>query len=149
MPLSDTIQSDLVAAMRNKESLRLGTLRLMKTAVKNKEIEARKALTDPEVQSVLQTLVKQRRDAAEQFRKGGREELAGKEEDEIRIIETYLPEPANEEEIRAAIASAVRETGAQGPQDMGKVMKAVRDQLAGKTIDGKQVSTLVKETLQP
>jgi uncharacterized protein YqeY len=148
MSLSDTIQSDLVAAMRSKETLRLGTLRMMKTAIKNKEIEKREALSDGEIHSVLQTLVKQRRDSAEQFRKGDREAMAVNEESEIGFIEVYLPAPATEAEILSAIATAIDETGAQGPRDMGKVMKATKDRLTGKTVDGKLVSIRVKEALQ-
>ena len=147
MSLSDTIQSDLVAAMRSKETLRLGTLRMMKTAIKNKEIEKREALSDGEIHSVLQTLVKQRRDSAEQFRKGDREAMAVNEESEIGFIEVYLPAPATEAEILSAIAAAIDETGAQGPRDMGKVMKATKDRLTGKTVDGKLVSMRVKEAL--
>ena len=149
MSLSETIQTDLVAAMRSKESLRLGTLRMIKTAIKNKEIEKRETLSDGEIWSILQTLVKQRHDSAEQFRKGGREEMAENEEAEIGVIEEYLPVRATEEEIQAAIAEAIEETGAEGPRDMGKVMKSTRERLAGKTIDGKHVSTLVKESLAP
>lgn len=149
MSLSETIQSDLIDAMRKKETLRLGTLRMIKTALKNREIERRKELSNDEIQSVLQTLVKQRRDSAEQFRKGGREEMAQAEEAEISVIEAYLPAAATEAEIEAAIESAIRTTGATSPSDMGKVMKATRDRLAGKTIDGKHVSGLVKKALQP
>jgi uncharacterized protein YqeY len=148
MSLSDTIQSDLVAAMRNKESLRIGTLRMMKTAIKNKEIEKRESLSDGESHSVLQTLVKQRSDSAEQFRKENREEMAKNEEAEIGIIEMYLPAPATEAEIRTAITAAIDETGARRPKDTGKVMKATKDRLDGKTVDGKFVSMRVKEALQ-
>ncbi len=148
MSLSDTIQADLVAAMRSKESLRLGTLRMIKAAIKNKEIEKRGALSDGEIHSVLQTLVKQRRDSADQFRKGDRKAMAENEETEIGFIEIYLPAPATEAEILSAIAAAIEETGAQSPRDMGKAMKATRDQLTGKTVDGKLVSMRVKEALQ-
>ena len=148
MSLSDTIQSDLVNAMRSRESLRLGTLRMVKTALKNKEIEKREPLSDGEIHAVLQTLVKQRRESADQFRKGDREEMAANEEAEIGFIELYLPAPATEEEIRLAIAAAISETGAVSPSDMGKVMKATKDRLAGKTIDGKLVSARVKVALQ-
>ena len=134
--------------MRSKETLRLGTLRMMKTAIKNKEIEKREALSDGEIHSVLQTLVKQRRDSAEQFRKGDREAMAVNEESESGFIEVYLPAPATEAEILSAIAAAIDETGAQGPRDMGKVMKATKDRLTGKTVDGKLVSIRVKEALQ-
>ncbi len=148
MSLSDAIQSDLVAAMRSKEALRLGTLRMVKTAIKNKEIERRETLSDAEVQSVLQTLVKQRRDSAEQFRKGNREEMAKNEEKEIGFIEMYLPAPATEEEILSAVAAAIEETGAREPRDIGKVMNATKARLTGKSVGGKLVSMRVKEALQ-
>ena len=147
MSLQDKIQSDIADAMRSKESLKLGVLRMMKSAVKNKEIEKMKALDEPEVLAVLNSLVKQRKDSVEQFRKGGREDLAQKEESEISVIEQYLPAAASEEDIRLAIEAAIQETGAQSIKDMGKVMKATLGRLAGKTADGSRVSQLVKEKL--
>ena len=134
--------------MKAREALTLGVLRMMKTAVRNKEIEKREALDDGEVLAVLNTLVKQRRDSAEQFRNGGRRELAEKEELEIGVIEGYLPAPATDEEIQAAIEGAIFETGANSPKDMGKVMKATRALLAGKSVDGGKVSGLVRAKLQ-
>ena len=119
----------------------------MKTAVKNKEIEKMKPLDQPEVVSVFNTLVKQRKDSVEQFRKGGREELAQKEESEIKIIEEYLPAAATEDDIRNAIEDAIQETAAASIKDMGKVMKAAIARLAGKTADGARVSQIVKERL--
>ena len=139
----------MIAAMRAKEALRLGALRMVKAAIKNKEVEIRQALSDSEVQTVLLSLVNHRRDSAEQFRNGGRDEMALKEEAEIQVIEEYLPAPATEEEIQAAIAAAIHDTGASSQQDLGKVIKAARDRLEGKTIDGKQVSMLVTQALQP
>src|SRR5262245_44292608 len=133
--------------MRSKDALRLSVLRMMKTAVKNKEIEKMKPLDDPEVMSVFNSLVKQRKDSVEQFRKGGREELAQKEESEIKIIEEYLPAAATEDDIRKAIEEAVQETAASSIKDMGKVMKATLGRLAGKSADGSRVSQLVKEKL--
>jgi uncharacterized protein YqeY len=147
MTLQDKIQNDITAAMRAKDVLRLNVLRMMKTAVKNKEIEKMKALEEGEVLAVFNTLVKQRKDSIEQFRKGGREELAQKEESEITIIEEYLPAAASDDDIRKAIEEAVVETGATTVKDMGKVMAATRTRLAGKTIDGGTVSQLVKERL--
>jgi uncharacterized protein YqeY len=147
MTLQDKIQNDITAAMRAKDALRLNVLRMMKAAVKNKEIEKMKALEEGEVLAVYNTLVKQRKDSIEQFRKGGREELAQKEESEITIIEEYLPAAASDDAIRKAIEEAVVETGATTPKDMGKVMAATRSRLAGKTIDGGKVSQLVKERL--
>lgn len=133
--------------MRSKDSLRLSVLRMMKSAVKNKEVDKMKALDESEVIAVLNTLVKQRKDSAEQFRNGGRIELAEKEEAEIKIIEEYLPAAASEDDIRRAIEEAVQETGAASMKDMGKVMKATMARLSGKTSDGSKVSQLVKEKL--
>ena len=147
MTLQEKIQSHMADAMRSKDTLRLSVLRMMKTAVKNKEIEKMKALEEPEVLSVLNSLVKQRRDSVEQFRSGGREELAQKEESEIRILEEYLPAAASDDDIRKAIEAAIHETGAASIKDMGKVMKATLALLAGKTANGSRVSELVKEKL--
>ena len=147
MTLQEKIQTHLADAMKSKAQLRLSVLRMMKTAVKNKEIDKMKALDEGEVIAVLNTLVKQRKDSAEQFRTGGRAELAQKEEAEIKIIEEYLPAAASEDDIRAAIGEAVQETGATSIKDMGKVMKATMARLAGKTADGTRVSQLVKEKL--
>jgi uncharacterized protein YqeY len=147
MTIQEKIQSDLAEAMRSKEALRLSVLRMMKSAVKNKEVDKMRPLEEAEVLSVLNTLVKQRKDSVEQFRKGGREELAVKEEAEIKIIGEYLPAGASDEDIRRAIEEAVQETGAASIKDMGKVMKATMTRLAGKTADGSRVSQLVKEKL--
>ena len=147
MTLQEKIQAHITDAMRGKDSLRLNTLRMMKSAVKNKEIEKMKALEEGEVLSIFGTLVKQRKDSIEQFRKGGREELAQKEEAEIKIIEEYLPAAASEDDIRRAIDEAVQETGATSMKDMGKVMKAALARLVGKTADGARVSQIVKEKL--
>jgi uncharacterized protein YqeY len=147
MTLQDNIQSQITDAMRSKDALRLSVLRMMKSAVKNKEVEKMKSLEEPEVLAVLNSLVKQRRDSVEQFRKGGREELAQKEEAEIKIVEEFLPAAASDEDIRNAIDAAIRETGAASIKDMGRVMKAALTQLAGKTADGGRVSQLVKEKL--
>ena len=147
MTLQEKIQSHLAEAMRSKNQLRLSVLRMMKTAVKNKEVEKMKALDETEVIAVLNTLVKQRKDSVEQFRQGSREELAQKEEAEIKIIEEYLPAAASDDEIRRAVEEAIQETGAASMKDMGKVMKATMSRLVGKTADGSRVSQLVKEKL--
>src|SRR5882672_5017407 len=136
MTLQETIQAHMADAMRSKDSLRLSVLRMMKTAVKNKEVEKMKALDEAEVLAVLNSLVKQRRDSVEQFRSGGREELAQKEEAEIKVLEHYLPAAASDDDIRNAIAAAVQQTGAASLKDMGKVMKATLSLLAGKSADG-------------
>jgi uncharacterized protein len=147
MTLQDRIQSDIADAMRSKDALKLSVLRMMKTAVKNKEIEKMKSLDEPEVIAVFNSLVKQRKDSVEQFRGGGREELAQKEEAEIKVIEKYLPAAASEDDLRRAVEEAIQETGAASAKDMGKVMKATMAKLAGKTADGSRVSQLVKERL--
>ena len=149
MTLQETIQSHMVEAMRSKDALRLSVLRMMKTAIKNKEVssEEAKPLDEAGVLAVLNSLVKQRRDSVEQFRNGGREELAQKEEAEIKVLEQYLPAGASDDDIRKAIEAAVSETGAASMRDMGKVMKATLALLAGKTADGARISQLVKEKL--
>lgn len=147
MTLQEKIQTHLAGAMKSKDQLRLSVLRMMKTAVKNKEIDKMKPLDEGEVIAVLNTLVKQRKDSAEQFRTGGRMELAEKEEAEIKIIEGYLPAAASEDDIRQAVGEAIQETGATSIKDMGKVMKATLARLTGKTADGSKVSQLVKEKL--
>src|SRR5260370_8146023 len=133
MTIQEKIQSQMADAMKNKHQLRLSVLGMMKTAVKNKEIEKMKPLDDNEAIAVLNTLVKQRKDSIEQFRKGGREELAQKEEAEIKIIEEYLPAAASEEDIRQAVAEAVQETGAASMKNMRKTLKPPLALLAGYT----------------
>ena len=147
MTLQDKIQTHITDAMKSKDAARLSCLRMMKSAVKNKEIEKMKPLEEGEVIAVLNTLVKQRKDSVEQFRKGGREELAQKEEAEIKIIEEYLPAAASDDDIRKAIDEAMQEIGASAIKEMGKVMKAAMARLAGKSADGSKVSALVKEKL--
>jgi hypothetical protein len=147
MAIVEQIEKNLVAAMKAKEGLKLSVLRMAKAALMNKKIELGKPLGDPEALAVLRTLIKQRRDSVEQFRKGKRDDLADKEEAEIRIIEGYLPAGASEEEIDAAVASAIQETGASSAKDLGKVMKAAMAKLAGKSVDGKHVNEKVRAKL--
>ncbi len=147
MAIVEQVGKDLVAAMKAKEELKLSVLRMAKAAFMNKRVELGKPLGDPEALAVLRMLVKQRRDSAEQFRKGKRDDLADKEEAEIKIIELYLPAGASAEEIDAAVASAIQETAAASTKDMGKVMKAAMAKLAGKNVDGKQVSERVRARL--
>ena len=152
MPLIDQIQKDIVAAMKAREEQRLSTLRMVKTALKNKEIEKMAPLDDKESQQVLSTLIKQRKDSIEQFTKGGRQEMADKEAAEIKLIETYLPKAAGEEEIVAGVKAAIAEmTPAPTMKDMGTVMKAAmaRFAAAGMRVDGKVVSEAVKKELSP
>lgn len=153
MTLAEKINQDTVAAMKERQPERLSTLRMVKTAIKNREIEKRAPLTDAEVLQMLTTLIKQRRESIEQFTKGGRPELAEKEAAEIPVIEAYMPKAAGEEEIRTLVEATVAEMAASGarpgPKEMGAVMKAVqaRIQQAGVRADGRQVSELVKAEL--
>jgi uncharacterized protein YqeY len=147
MSLKERITSDMTAAMKSKEAARLSTLRMVKAAVQNREIEKGDALTDEELTKVLQSLVKQRRDSVEQYEKAGRTELAEKEQAEIAVIEEYLPQAATREEIERAVAEAVAETGASSLKEMGAVMKAALARLAGRNADGRAVSDAVKSKL--
>ena len=147
MSLEQTLSADIVTAMKAKDQNRLTPLRMLKTALTNKSIEKGRALEGPEELQVVSMLVKQRRDSIDQFTKGGRQDLAEKEQAEIAILETYLPASASDDEIAAAIAAAVAETGATTAKDMGKVMKAAMAVLAGKTVDGKKLSEAVKAKL--
>lgn len=147
MALVEQIDKDLIAAMKAKQELPLSVLRMMKAALKNKQIELGKPLGDSEAVGVLRTLVKQRHESAEAFRKGGREDLAGKEDAEVKIVEAYLPAAASDEEIDAAVAAAIAETGATNAKDLGKVMKAAMAKLAGKNADGKRVNEKARAKL--
>lgn len=147
MPLIEQIQKDLVDAMRSKDELRLSVLRMVKSALKNKEIEKIRPLEDAEALQLLQTLVKQRRESVEMFAKGGRTELAEQETKEIAIIESYLPANASADDIENAINAAISETGANSAKQMGAVIKAARAKLEGKTVDGKALSDRVRVRL--
>ncbi|MEW6130774.1 MAG: GatB/YqeY domain-containing protein [Acidobacteriota bacterium] len=147
MSIVEQIDKDMIAAMKAKDSERLGALRMVKTALKLRSTEIMKPVDDAEAAKVLTTLLKQRRDAAEQFRAGGRAELADKEDREAKIIQEYLPASASEEDLANAVAAAIAETGASSMKDMGAVMKAARAKLEGKTVDGKLLSDLVKTKL--
>jgi uncharacterized protein YqeY len=147
MTFIERIQKDLTEAMKMKEELRLSVLRMVKTALKNKEIEKIRPLEDAEALHVLQTLVKQRRESVEQFTQGGRKDLADKETKEIAIIESYLPAAPSDAEISQAIEAALAETGATSSKQMGAVIKAARARLEGKTVDGKVLSDRVRERL--
>lgn len=147
MSIVEKVEKDLVAALRAQETLKLSVLRMMKAALMNKKVEHGKAVDDQEALAVLRTLAKQRHESVEAFRKGGREDLATKEEAEIKIVEAYLPAAASEEEIDAAVAAAIAETGASSAKDTGKAMKAAMAKLAGKNADGKRVSEKVRARL--
>src|ERR1044072_9473228 len=137
MSIAEQIDKDIITAMKAKESERLGALRMVKTALKLRSTELMKPVDDAEAAKVLTTLLKQRRDAAEQFRAGNRAELADKEEREALIIQEYVPAAASEADMAQALAEALAETGATTAKDIGLLMKAARAKLAGKTIDGK------------
>jgi uncharacterized protein len=149
MGISDQIQKDMVEAMRGREELRLSTLRMVKAAIKNKEVDKRAPLDEKEAQQILATLIKQRRDSIEQFVKGGRQELADKEAAEIKLIEAYLPKATGEEEIATVVKAVVAEMGSPTLKDMGAVMKNVMAKLqaGGARVEGKTVSEMVKKQL--
>ncbi|HST77611.1 MAG TPA: GatB/YqeY domain-containing protein [Verrucomicrobiae bacterium] len=149
MGLGEQVQKDMVEAMRSRDELRLSTLRMVKSALKNKEIDKRAPLDEKEAQQVLATLIKQRKDSIEQFTKGGRQELADKEAAEIKLIEAYLPKAMGEEEITAAVKATVAEMGSPTMKDMGTVMKnaMAKLQATGARVEGKTVSEIVKKQL--
>jgi uncharacterized protein YqeY len=153
--IGEKLGKDIVTAMKAREQETLTTLRMVKSALKNKEIDKREPLTDAEEQSILTTMLKQRRESIEQFTKGGRPELAAKEQVEIGLIEAYMPKSASEDDLRALVAAAVEQVTAEnggtkpGPKEMGSVMKAVQQKIvaSGVRADGKLVSELVKAEL--
>jgi len=147
MSLGEKIQSDIVAAMKAKDELRLSVLRMVKAAIQHKEIEKIRKLDEAESIGLLQTLVKQRKESIDQFGKGGRQDLVDKETKELAIIEAYLPAGASEAEMDAAITKAIAETGANSIKQMGAVVKAAKSALEGKTVDGKALSDRVRERL--
>src|SRR6478672_7541625 len=147
MTLADQIVSDLTASLKAHDAPRTSTLRMVKAAMMNRQIEKGGQLDDEEVSRLLRSLVKQRRDSIEQYQKAGRQELVDKESAEIEVIETYLPKAATREEIEAVVVSAIASTEATSMKDMGKVMKAAQAGLAGKNADGRVVSEIVKSKL--
>ena len=147
MPLLEQIQKDMVAAMKAKDEIHLSAIRMIKTALKKVEVDSMKPLDEAAELQVLNSLVKQRRESAEMFRKGGRPELAEKEEAELKIVESYMPAAPSEIEIDAAIAAAIAETGITQVKQMGVVMKAAQAKLAGKRVDGKALSERVRSKL--
>lgn len=149
MTMIERIQNDITAAMKARDEQRLSTLRMVKSALKNREIEKMSPLDDKESQSVLTTLIKQRKDSVEQFTKGGRKEMADKEAAEIVLIEAYLPQSAGENEIAAGVKAVIAEMGSPTMKDMGTVMKnaMARFSGAGMRVDGKTVSEIVKREL--
>lgn len=148
MSLIERVQKDMAEAMKARQEARLSALRMIKAALKKQEVDSMKPLDEKSELQILNTLMKQRREAAEQFRKGGRPELADKEEAELALIETYLPAAATDEEVEAAIAAALQQTGIASLKQMGAVMKAAQARLAGKRVDGKALSDKVRARLQ-
>ena len=147
MPLLDQIQKDMIAAMKGREEARLDALRMIKTALKKHEIDSMKPLDEPAELQILNTLINQRKEASDMFRKGNRPELADKEDAELKLIETYMPSAPTEEEVDGAIAAAIAESGITSLKQMGVVMKAAQAKLAGKRVDGKALSERVRSKL--
>ena len=147
MSLKDKITTDMTAAMKARDAPRTSTLRMVKAALQNREIEKGAALTEDELQKMLRSLVKQRRDSIEQYQKGNRQDLVDKEQAEIMVIEAYLPQAASADQIDQAVADAIAETGATSLKDMGAVMKAATARLAGQNADNRAVSEIVKQKL--
>jgi hypothetical protein len=147
MSFLDRVTHDIAEAMKQKNPAALAPLRMLKAAMMNREVEKGRALDDAEALQVVNALVKQRRDSVDQFRAGGRQDLVDHEQAEITFLQRYLPPAADDAAIRGAIEAAVAETGASGPKDMGKVMKATMTALGGATVDGRMVSELVKKRL--
>jgi uncharacterized protein len=147
MTLMERISQDLTSAMRAREAQRLAALRMAKAALMNREVEKGRALDESEEQQVVVSLIKQRRDSIEQFRQGGRQDLADKEAAEIITLEVYLPPPVDPAEIERAVSEAIAEAGATSAKDLGKVMKAVMPKLAGRAVDGRTINELVRRKL--
>jgi uncharacterized protein len=147
LPLVHDISAAIADAMRAKDSVRLGALRMLKAALMNREVERGRAIDDDEARQVVASLVKQRKDSIDQFTRGGRQDLADKESAEIRVLESYLPPAADPALVEQAIADAIAETGATSPKDVGRVMKSAMARLAGQTIDGKEVNEIVRRKL--
>jgi uncharacterized protein len=147
MTMMERVEKDLGGAMKRQETLRLSVLRMMKAALKLKQVQSGKPVEDEQAYAVLRTLLKQRREAAEMFRQGGRSDLAEKELAETEIVESYLPPVASDAEVDVAIAAALDETGASTPKDLGKAIRAAMARLAGKTVDGSQLTEKVRARL--
>ncbi len=147
MSLSEKLSSDMKSAMKSKETVKLSVIRMVRSEVKYREIDKGESLTDDEIMALLNSFMKKGRDSFEQFTKGGREELAAKEKEELEIIQSYLPEQLSEDEVAALVKETISETGASGPKEFGVVMKTVMAKTKGKA-DGKVVSGLVKKLLE-
>ena len=147
MTLIEQISRDITEAMKAREAARLSALRMVKAALMNGEVSKGRPLDEAEAQQVLASLIKQRRDSIEQFKSGGRTDLVDKETAEIAVLEKYAPPAASAADIETAVDAAIKDTGAAGPKDMGRVMKAVMGALAGQSVDGKVVNELVRKKL--
>jgi len=147
MTAFEQIQKDIVAAMKAKDEVRLSVLRMMKSAFQLKEVEKIRPLDEAESIALLQTLAKQRKESIEQFAKGGRQDLVDKETEQLKVLETYLPAGASESEMDAAITSAIASTGATSMKQMGAVVKAAKEALTGKSVDGKALSDRVRDRI--
>jgi uncharacterized protein YqeY len=147
MSLEQRLTTEIAAAMKAKDATRLSTLRMLKAALMNKGVEKHRGLEPAEELQVVASLVKQRRDAIDQFSAGGRQDLADKERAEIEVLQGYMPAVATSDELEAAVTRAIAETSAQGPKDIGKVMKAAMAALSDKTVDGKKLNELVRARL--
>ena len=148
MSLHDRLSEDLKSAMKSRDQLRMDVIRMIKAAVQYKEVELKQDLDDAGMSRIMTTLIKQRKEAAEQFEKGNRQDLAQKERLEISIIEGYLPAALSSEELSQLVQTVIKDSGASSLKDMGQVMKAVMSRVAGQTVDGKLISDLVKAALQ-
>jgi uncharacterized protein YqeY len=147
MKLTERIAQDITAAMKAKDAARLSALRMAKAALMNREVEKARALEETEAEQVIASLIKQRRDSIEQFTRAGRDDLAGRESAEVAVLETYLPPPPDPAELERAVDAAITDTGATSAKDLGRVMKAVMNRLAGRTVDGRQINDLVRKRL--
>jgi len=147
MSLSERVQKDIVTAMKSKDELRLSVLRMIKSALQLKEVDKKRPLDEPESIQLLQTLAKQRKESIDQFAKVGRQDLDDKETSKLKVLASYLPAGASAEEMNAAITKAITDTGATSIKQMGGVVKAAKDALTGKAVDGKVLSDLVRDRL--
>jgi uncharacterized protein YqeY len=147
LPIVNEVSAAIADAMRSKDSIRLGALRMLKAALMNREVERGHTIDDNEARQVVASLVKQRKDSIDQFTRGGRHDLAEKETAEIHVLEVYLPPAADPEVIERAVSEAIAETGATSPKDTGRVMKAIMARLTGQTVDGRVVNEIVRQRL--
>lgn len=146
MGLLDRIEQDFKTALKGKDTITLSCLRMLKSSLKNKQVELGRALKDDEIQSVIVSMIKKGKDAIQEFKNGGREDLAAKEDEEIKVLYRYLPEQLSSDEIEAILKEIIEEVSAKGPKDMGKVMKVAMSRMAGRA-QGREVSEIAKKLL--